>query len=194
MGTDGIRFKSLIGKKIILNPIQPEHREHLRQNAKDNRVWAFNTLIANYSEDLFNTWFTLAYNNTISGIERCFVISHNKQLIGSSRYYMIKPEIKELSIGFTWIHPIFWGSTVNPETKYLMINNAFESEYEKINFHVDNLNIHSQKAMEKLGATLVTKNKWTRMRPDGSIRQTYEYEIKKEKWPEISEKLIKRIV
>ncbi len=186
-------FKTLIGKSISLIPIQPDHRELLRINAKDNRVWSFNTLIANYSDDLFNTWFTHSYSNTNSGIENCFVMSKHQQLMGSSRYYMIKPEAKELSIGFTWIHPDFWGSSVNPESKYLMISNAFENGFEKIYFHVDNHNFHSQKAMDKLGANLLTKNKWTRMRLDGSTRQTYEYEITKTNWTSISEKLIKRI-
>ncbi len=186
--------KTLNGRKISLLQIQPEHRELLRVHAQDDRVWKLSTIIACYSPDLFNTWFTLTYNNTASELECCYSISYKDQLIGSSRYYSIKKESKEICIGYTWINPTFWGSFVNPEIKYLMLKNAFEQNFDKIYFHVDNLNIHSQTAMKKLGAEVVPGNKWTRMRLDGSFRDTVEYVVTREMWPSISAKLQQRIL
>jgi hypothetical protein len=51
------------GKKLLLLLIQPDHREKLRTYAQDDRIWNLSTYIAHYGHDLFNTWFTLTYNN-----------------------------------------------------------------------------------------------------------------------------------
>jgi RimJ/RimL family protein N-acetyltransferase len=186
--------QKLEGKKITLLPIAPEHRELLRKSATDDRVWKLSTYISKYSPDLFNTWFTMTFNNSLSGSEVCFSIAHASELIGSSRYYLINEVKKEISIGFTWIHPDHWDSSVNPEMKYLMLKNAFDHGFEKVYFHIDHLNLHSQAAVKKLGGILTEKNKWSRMRLDGSMRETMEFVITKEKWPEVIGPLQKRIL
>jgi RimJ/RimL family protein N-acetyltransferase len=111
----------LKAKKSLFFQSRPEHRELLRKSATDDRVWKLSTYISKYSPDLFNTWFTMTFNNSLSGSEVCFSIAHASELIGSSRYYLINEVKKEISIGFTWIHPDHWDSSVNPEMKYLML-------------------------------------------------------------------------
>ncbi len=185
--------KILKGNSISMIPIESDHREKLRINAKDDKIWNLNTYIEKYTPELFNTWFTLTYNNSLSGSEVCFSVSKESQLIGSSRYYLINQVKQELSIGFTWIKPDYWGTSVNPEMKYLLIENAFEQGFKNIYFHVDNFNLHSQAAMKKLGAKLHLENKWTRMRLDGSMRNTLEYVITFEMWEELKNKLVVRL-
>jgi RimJ/RimL family protein N-acetyltransferase len=62
---------------------------------------------------------------------------------------------KVLHIGSTWIVREFHGSGLNDQMKSLMLEHAFvEMDFEKVEFRVDERNIKSRKAVEKLGCTL----------------------------------------
>ena len=184
-------YRTLQNDIVTLRPIHHEDRERLREAAKFDHVWTNTTLMNHYDEKLFNAWFALAFNNSQGPSQKCFVFEKDGKLIGSSRYYGISE--KEISIGYTWISPSYWGTKVNPSIKYLMLNNVFENGYERVFFHTDILNLHSQAAIQKLGATFVKKTVADKIRPDGTLRDTMEYVIDQSKWPEIKEGLLKRI-
>jgi len=48
----------------------------------------------------------------------------------------------------------YWGGNVNKELKAMMLNYAFEF-YESVWFHISPINIRSQKAILKIGASYV---------------------------------------
>lgn len=102
---------------------------------------------------------------------------------GSTRYMNIDWNNKVLEIGSTWIGREFHGTGLNTQMKYLMINHAFdEMGFEKIAFRVDERNMASRKAVEKLGAVLegiLRKNVYLL---DGFKRNTCCYGILKEEW------------
>ncbi|MBL7666320.1 MAG: GNAT family N-acetyltransferase [Bacteriovoracaceae bacterium] len=184
----------LKGRYIILIPIRPEHKELLRPNAVFPEIWTHNTQISKYTPELYDTWFSLAYNHSLTGTHLPYMIeAQNGQLIGCSSYYSINKDKKEIAIGFTWITPAHWGTKVNPEMKYLMLEHAFNHGYQKVFFHVDNRNLHSQAAMKKLGATLNQIKPADKMRLDGSMRDTVEFVITLEEWPKVKKKLLARL-
>ena len=62
---------------------------------------------------------------------------------------------KVLHIGWTWIGKEFQGTGLNFQMKYLMLKYAFETlDFDKVEFRIDERNIQSRKAVEKIGATL----------------------------------------
>lgn len=74
---------------------------------------------------------------------------------GSTRYMNINSKNKVLEIGSTWIGREFQGKGLNTQMKFLMLNHAFnEMGFEKIEFRIDERNLCSRKAVEKLGCTL----------------------------------------
>lgn len=102
---------------------------------------------------------------------------------GTSRYMHIDGRNKTVEIGSTWIGREFHGSGLNSHMKKLMIDYAFEEmEMEKVEFRVDERNMRSRKAVEKLGAVLegiLRKNIYLM---DGFKRNTCCYGILKEEW------------
>ena len=72
-------------------------------------------------------------------------------IIGTSRFYDLNEDKKEISIGFTFLAREFWGGKTNKELKTLMLTHALAT-VETVWFHVAAENIRSQKALEKIGA------------------------------------------
>jgi RimJ/RimL family protein N-acetyltransferase len=86
-----------------------------------------------------------------------------------------------LEIGSTWIGREFQGSGLNTKMKHLMINYAFkEMNFEKIEFRIDERNIRSRKAVEKLGAVLEGTLRSNVYLLDGFKRNTCCYGILRE--------------
>lgn len=106
-----------------------------------------------------------------------------KSYAGSTRYMNIDWKNKVLHIGSTWIGREFQGTGVNAEMKHLMLDNAFnEMGFEKVEFRIDERNIRSRKAVEKLGAVLegiLRKNVYLL---DGFKRNTCCYGILRAEW------------
>ncbi|WP_445731068.1 GNAT family N-acetyltransferase [Mariniflexile sp.] len=102
---------------------------------------------------------------------------------GSTRFMNINWNYKVLEIGSTWIGREFQGTGLNANMKYLMLQYAFEVlNFEKVEFRIDERNIRSRKAVEKLGCKLegiLRKNVYLM---DGFKRNTCCYGILKEEW------------
>lgn len=107
----------------------------------------------------------------------------HKAYAGCTRYMHIDWNNKVLHIGSTWIGRAFHGTGLNTQMKILMIDYAFEQlQFEKVEFRIDERNIRSRKAVEKLGAKLegiLRKNVYLL---DGYKRNTCCYGILPEEW------------
>ncbi|NNJ88295.1 MAG: GNAT family N-acetyltransferase [Eudoraea sp.] len=102
---------------------------------------------------------------------------------GCTRFMNIDWKNKVLHIGATWLGYEFHGTGINTQMKNLMINYAFDSlHFEKVEFRIDERNIRSRKAVEKLGAILegiLRKNVYLQ---NGFKRNTCCYGILREEW------------
>lgn len=113
---------------------------------------------------------------------------------GCTRFGFINWQDKVLHIGWTWIGSAFQGTGLNMSMKFLMLEYAFEIlEFDKVEFRVDERNIRSRKAVEKLGAKLEGLLRKDILMPDGFKRSSCCYGILKEEWPEIKAKILKEI-
>ncbi|HLV38920.1 GNAT family protein [Xanthomarina sp.] len=111
---------------------------------------------------------------------------------GSTRFGFINWKNKTLHIGWTWLGREFHGTGLNKHIKFLMLQYAFEVlEFEKVEFRIDERNIRSRKAVEKIGATLEGILRKDTLMPDEHRRNTCCYGILKEEWPEIKAGIFK---
>lgn len=109
-----------------------------------------------------------------------------QKFAGSTRFGQINWNNKTLHIGWTWIGREFQGSGLNTNMKFLMLQYAFETlAFEKVEFRIDERNIRSRKAVEKLGATLEGILRRDVVLKDGFRRNTCCYGILKDEWPTI---------
>ena len=102
---------------------------------------------------------------------------------GSTRFGLINWKNKVLHIGWTWIGREFQGTGLNKHMKFLMLQYAFETlEFDKVEFRIDERNIASRKAVEKIGATLEGILRKDTLMLDGFKRSTCCYGILREEW------------
>tara|TARA_R110000868_G_scaffold118534_4_gene314330 strand:- start:539 stop:1096 length:558 start_codon:yes stop_codon:yes gene_type:complete len=107
----------------------------------------------------------------------------SKTYAGTTRFMTINWKNKVLEIGSTWIGREFQGSGLNSEMKKLMLHYAFTIiQFEKVEFRVDERNIRSRKAVEKLGCALEGILRQNVLMLDGFKRSTCCYGLLKEEW------------
>src|SRR4051812_29115340 len=96
-------------------------------------------------------------------------------------------------IGWTAYAPEVWGSTVNAETKRLLLGAAFDHGFERVKLQADVLNERSRAAILRLGAQFEGVLRHTQRRADGSWRDTAVYSILREEWPGVRDALDARL-
>ncbi len=96
-------------------------------------------------------------------------------------------------IGWTAYSPDVWGSAVNPEAKLLLLDCAFGSGFGRVKIQTDVLNLHSRAAIAKLGATFEGVVRREQPRFDGTWRDTAQYAIIVDDWPQVRKKIESRL-
>jgi len=138
----------LVGKKLTLRPLRREDFDDLFSVGKDPAVWAGHPATDRYREEVFRTYFD---GQLASGGALVFIDRGTGNAIGCSRYYSVPDQPEAVAIGSTFLGKTYWGGAVNFEIKRLMLDHAFAS-VDEVWFHIDPVNIRSQKATAKLGA------------------------------------------
>lgn len=177
----------LKGSLVDLIPLEAIHFTELCEMAKDKRIWEFLPVDCTGAGT-----FTKAYNEALKERERgkhyTFVIVNkiNNKLIGSTRFFDIHPNDRKVEIGWTWIHPDFWGTGMNNECKLLLLTFCFETlKTIRVQFKASSDNIRSRKAIEKIGGKfegIIGKDK---IRENGTIRNAAYYIIIDEEWENV---------
>ena len=107
-------------------------------------------------------------------------------VVGCTRFGHIDNNNKVLHIGWTWISPATRGTGFNHQMKFLMLKHAFETiNFEKVEFRIDERNVASRKAVEKLGAKLEGILRKNIIVKDGFKRSSCCYGILIEEWPRL---------
>lgn len=114
--------------------------------------------------------------------------------VGTSSFYDILPATRSVAIGHTWVARPYWRTGVNTESKLLMMTRAFEGlGVERLVWHTDIRNERSQAAIARLGATREGVLRHHRIRGDGSWRDTVQFAMLAQEWPEAKARLQARL-
>jgi N-acetyltransferase len=114
--------------------------------------------------------------------------------VGVTTYMEIRPAHRGLEIGSTWIAGPAQGTAINPEAKYLLLRHAFETlGAVRVQLKTDGRNLHSQRAIAKLGALREGVLRRHMILPDGYIRDTVMFSIIAEEWPAVKAGLEARL-
>ena len=136
----------LDGATLRVRPIRADEFDPLYAVASDPLLWAQHPAKRRAERGVFEGWFRDALQQHALVVEE----RATRRVIGSSRYYHWSEADAEVSIGFTFVARDHWGGATNAELKSLMLGHAFQWA-RGVWFHVDPMNIRSQKAMEKIG-------------------------------------------
>ncbi len=172
---------------IELHILNESHFSDLEKLANDKRIWQF----ATFEHNRFKAeWIDKALMHMQQNKRICFVIFYQAKIVGSTSYYHIDVDNKKLIIGYTWLHPDYWGSKINRIIKLLMLEYAFkELGCIRVEFQVDSLNTPSQNALQKIGIKQEGILRNHMLLSIGRIRDTYIYSIIPDEWPAIKQNI-----
>jgi N-acetyltransferase len=122
------------------------------------------------------------------------VDAQSGEVAGTTSFYEISPATRSLAIGHTWLGQRWWRTGHNTESKLLLLTHAFETlGAARIVWHTDIYNERSQAAIARLGATREGVLRKHRIRRDGSWRDTVQYSMTDDDWPEVHGRLSARL-
>jgi len=185
----------LEGRHVTLRPLVAGDAAGLVEAAREGELWSMAITVIP-GPDSAETYIAKALQLQEQGLALPFVIVERATgtILGSSRFMdMDRPNLK-LEIGATFIARRAQGTRVNPEIKLLMLTQAFEvMGCNRVMLQTDERNLHSQAAIEKLGATREGVMRHDRIMADGFVRNSVRYSIIAEEWPAVKAGLLARV-
>lgn len=185
MNSGWIKPVVLVANGIRLEPLALSHEAGLREAAADGELWTIR--IASVPEpDQTRAYIEQALAAREAGKRFAFAVieTPSGRVLGSTSYHDIGPEVPRVEIGYTWYRKSVQRSHVNTTAKLLLLRHAFEQlKCSVVGWRTDGLNLASQQAIERLGATKDGVIRRQTVRRDGSVRDTVMYSLLAEEWP-----------
>jgi len=175
---------TLSGKTIELRPLEEEHFLELTALASEKRIWEHYTMDGSNAER-FSEAMAEALEEREAGRQYPLVVIHKgeNKIIGSTRLLHIQPAHRKLEIGWTWLHPNYWGGPMNRECKDLLLTFCFERlNCVRVQLKTDELNVRSRKAIEKIGGQFEGIIRNDMIRDDETYRNSASYSILAGEW------------
>lgn len=185
---------TLEGNRVRLEPLRQEHAKELAEVAS-KLDWSL-MLYPLLSKDDVNKRIASGIEKEQKDEEYAFavVLKSENRLVGSTAYLSVVARHRRAEIGSTWYSPEFQGTYVNPECKLLLLTHAFEDwGAVRVQLGTDVRNLHSQRAILRLGAIFEGRLRNHGVLPDGKPRDAFLYSITSGDWPRVKSGLISRL-
>ena len=184
---------TLSGHGIRLEPLARDHIAALQDAVDDGDIGALNYVNVP-GRDGIPAWVEHALAMRDAGRELPFAILAGDRVVGSTRFYDIDLSVPTLAIGYTFHAASVWRTHVNTANKRLLLGHAFDVlGAQSVFFHTSHLNLRSQAAIQRLGATRDGILRAHKRHKDGSLRDTWTYSITAPEWPAIRARLDARL-
>ncbi|MFC3505159.1 bifunctional pyridoxamine 5'-phosphate oxidase family protein/GNAT family N-acetyltransferase [Micromonospora krabiensis] len=186
----------LRGEHVLLEPLDLAHADELHAATADAEVWRH--LSHPLPADVAATAAVVAEaldarhrGERVPWVQRCAVTG---AVVGTTSWYEVDPQRRSVAIGHTFLGRPWWRTGINTEAKLLLLSRAFDDlGAVRVVWHTDIRNERSQRAIERLGATREGVLRMHRQRPDGSWRDTVQYAMTVDEWPNAQVTLRERL-
>lgn len=185
----------LTGRMVRLEPLVPHHIEPLYQIAT-TAPDEFRYTSTPVTVEQKARYFAKAFDDQAAGRAHPFAIVERAsgQVIGTTRLTDLNPQHRNAELGYTWLHPAYYGSAANIDSKLLILDFAFETlELIRVQLNVDSRNTRSQASIRALGATYEGTLRSHQIMKDGYVRDTLVFSILRREWPELRPRLAARL-
>ena len=191
-----MKVPTLENNRVKLTPLSLENYKHLTEIAQQENLVQYSPSKIDTPRDLKAYVQTAIVRSQDKKAMPFIVFDKEKQAFtGCTRFGHINRHNKVLYIGWTWIGHEFQGSGLNKNMKFLMLQYAFETlKFDKVGFTIDERNIRSRKAVEKIGGTLEGILRKDVLMLNGFKRSTCCYGILKEEWDGIKNTVFKGFI
>jgi RimJ/RimL family protein N-acetyltransferase len=178
---------TLSGKTVELRPLRETDAAALIEAAADGELWNLKVTVVPSSATV-DAYIARALEGERAGTVMPFaiVLRDSGRVVGSTRFWKIDRANRKLEIGHTWLAASAQRSSINTESKYLLLTYAFETlECVRVQFTTDELNEKSRAAILRLGATQEGIVRHERIMPDGRKRNSVRFSIIDDEWPQV---------
>ena len=175
------------GQHVRLEPLTHAHTESLITAANDGDIWKSDVTVVP-SADTINKYIDDALGGLERGNELPFAIASKAtgDVVGTTRFYEIMPADRRVTIGYTWLARSAQRTSINTETKLLLLHHAFDYwNCVRVEFITDVLNEPSRAAILRLGANQEGILRSHMIMPSGRVRDSVFFSIIAEEWPEV---------
>ncbi|UFJ42312.1 GNAT family N-acetyltransferase [Brevibacillus humidisoli] len=182
---------TLIGSHVRLEPLGLHHADDLLEAALDERIWTYMSTRIESRSDL-DRYLSAALAAVEKGTELPFAIIdlQSGKAIGSTRFGNIAHKDRGLEIGWTWLTPAYWKTSINTECKWLLLRHCFEElGCVRVSLKTDARNLNSQRAIARIGGVREGVLRKHIILPDGYVRDTVYFSVIDTEWPEVDRKL-----
>jgi N-acetyltransferase len=195
----------LEGQHIRLEPLLREHEGPLIAAASDGELWKSTVTIVPSSPARMIDYIQAALNRQAQGRELPFAIickrgtdvspvKASDQVVGTTRFYDIKPNDRGVAIGYTWLSKSAQRTAINTESKLLMLSHAFEFwQCIRVELLTDVLNEQSRAAILRLGSKEEGILRNHMIMPSGRRRDSVIFSIIADEWPEVKARLTSKL-
>lgn len=173
-----IRIEALYGRFVDLVPysaaLQAEVQHALNCDAEAWQLFGHSGQGAHFA-----SWWTRLTGAMQSGTCIPYAIRRktDESVVGTTSFLNIRPERQTAEIGSTFLCPQARSGYVNPESKLLMLDHAFQCGVRRVEFMTDLRNVRSQAAIAKLGAVREGVLRRDRVTWTGHVRDSVIYSI-----------------
>ncbi|RDZ28032.1 GNAT family N-acetyltransferase [Lysobacter silvisoli] len=192
MGTDqawSVQSR-LSGEHVTLEPLSRAHAEGLRAalgGGELAQLWYTNVPTPEGAEAYIDA--ALAMRDRGQAWPYA-VLDAQGEVVGSTRYYDLDPQVPRLQIGYTFYAPRVQRTGLNTQAKLLLLQHAFEDlGCIAVGFETSWFNLASRTAIARLGAKQDGVLRNHRRHADGSPRDTVAFSIIDTEWAAVKRNL-----
>jgi RimJ/RimL family protein N-acetyltransferase len=184
----------LEGGVVTLEPLEMDHVKPLKVAVADGEYWKL--WFANVpSPDQMESYVIKAIENAKNGdIAFAVKLNSKNKIVGTTRFYNVDESNRRPMLGYTWYAKSACKTSVNTESKLLLLRYAFEQKAAiAVEFRTHYFNQVSRAAIERLGAKQDGVLRSHQIMRDGSIRDTVVYSILQHEWPAVKNNLMNKL-
>lgn len=175
----------LENERVLLRPLQVSDASLLgRYVNEEPDLWQYSLAAITNTKDL-EKYIQAAIEARANKTSYAFIVFDKllNTYVGCTRFYDIQLNFQTTQIGYTWYSKKCWGTKLNENCKFLLLQLAFDQMgFERVEFRADNNNKRSIAAMQKIGCTIEGVLRNHLPMPNGKRRDSIVLSILKEDW------------
>ena len=175
----------LENERVLLRPLQVSDASLLGHYVNEEPdLWQYSLAAITNTKDL-EKYIQAAIEARENKTSYAFIVFDKllNTYVGCTRFYDIQLNFQTTQIGYTWYSKKSWGTKLNENCKFLLLQLAFDQiGFERVEFRADNNNKRSIAAMQKIGCTVEGVLRNHLPMPNGKRRDSIILSILKEEW------------
>ena len=179
---------------VRLEPFAPGLKEAVRDALNvDEAAWSI--MVSTAYGKHFDPWWDGFIERFEAGRDTPYAVRRleDGRIVGTSSLHDLFPQHRRVELGSTFFHPDARGGAVNPASKRLLLQHAFDSGIVRVEIITDGINARSQAAIAKLGAVREGVLRRHKITHTGRVRDTVMFAITDQDWPDVRARLDERL-